>query len=593
MTDNTEPTGGTPVCRAGVVEKGLVVVVLLGVVAHLAAVRVPVPGTQGVLFAYAWPDFGLAGRRMLLELAGFAGLIAAFVIPMRLRVPPGRSYWLVMLGVAVVSFVGGFMPGPVGAWGHLGARVFITLLALALLSVRRLGSPVLAAGALALAAAPLFLLPHPAWIVGAIVAGGGAGVFVAWLVLRVFDLRSRAAAAVVLVLGVIAGSVAGLVEILPNRQSWYGYHISLDVLEFGDIDGDGQVDLLTYGYHGMVAGNPTWFRGRGRRFDDWSEDHEFRDLAQTWVHLADLDADGDPDVVGADRVLINDHGTFTTVESPYTAGNDEAARLLEEGAWRMANVHWWNLDVSTGDLNSDGLPEIVASYNGTLVLGVARGNHRWEFHCFEDLAHFSIDDSRPDRVTLVVRDPSRELRALMTKEHLRFREIGPIPVEPPERTTYTRFAWRDLDGDGSVELIVWHDVEGEGPGERITHFGGMGTFPPTVSEIAVCRERDGGFNVLSRFSTESFIDAVEHAPPEAYRFVDFDGDGRLDFLGDDGYIYRQGPDLRFEPRIRVKLRNGDRRARLYAVDVNGDGRPDVVSSYQPFWNLRLGPFWKD
>ena len=33
----------------------------------------------------------------------------------------------------------------------------------------------------------------------------------------------------------------------------------------------------------------------------------------------------------------------------------------------------------------------------------------------------------------------------------------------------------------------------------------------------------------------------------------------------------------------------DQMGELYAFDVNGDGWPDIVSSYQPFWNILFGP----
>ena len=46
----------------------------------------------------------------------------------------------------------------------------------------------------------------------------------------------------------------------------------------------------------------------------------------------------------------------------------------------------------------------------------------------------------------------------------------------------------------------------------------------------------------------------------------------------------------FEKSLEVNLDNGDDRGLLYSYDINNDGWADIISSYQPFWNLKLGPF---
>jgi hypothetical protein len=136
----------------------------------------------------------------------------------------------------------------------------------------------------------------------------------------------------------------------------------------------------------------------------------------------------------------------------------------------------------------------------------------------------------------------------------------------------------DLNADGTNELLIF---------ERAEQWKPAGTF----TKVSVYKEGAKDYELLGSFSTDPRPDWCVRLPFSRYQLVDFDRDGRLDFLGSDTWAYRQGQNFRFEKAVKIDLRNGDGRAQLFAYDVNSDGWGDVVSSYQPFWNIRLGPIF--
>ncbi len=128
-------------------------------------------------------------------------------------------------------------------------------------------------------------------------------------------------------------------------------------LAAADLDGDGLLDLITCErYYGNVNHGPAFLRNLGNhRFKNISKQAGFPEkLSGLGVAVADLNGDGFPDVVfteggGQHRVLLNDgKGNFR-----------DAPGLREVLRWQPPTAEDTPAGVCIGDINGDGLPDIV------------------------------------------------------------------------------------------------------------------------------------------------------------------------------------------------------------------------------------------
>ncbi|MDP6358414.1 MAG: VCBS repeat-containing protein [Planctomycetota bacterium] len=388
-------------------------------------------------------------------------------------------------------------------------------------------------------------------------------------------------------LSIVASVLCGILFLLADhiRRHSYPYNASYSVLQFGNINGDGLPDLMTYGYRGQAAGNPKWFPGRGNGFDSRRQ----KEFASYGAILADLDGDGDADML-SNGLFRNDMGTFVNVAHDPDGEYEDLKSWHEFIMLLMGNFQGGVFDLYVCDLSGDGIPEIILLGDSETIIGIGKAKFDWQFTRFPKQPKTSLDRSNergPELVFLL--PPDAGLISLFKKEGIRYREyVGGPPQQARSRLAgpnRDEFHWLDVDGDGTVELILCSPrLNADLPFDDMCS-----------ASVEVYRDRDGEFVLLASSETESYpkrlmATRLSRPPFPLFQFVDFDRDGRLDLLCQDRWIYRQQRGFVFARAAKLsRLEEGVIPATLFAHDANADGWPDVVSSYQPYWNIAFGP----
>ncbi|MBN1864410.1 MAG: VCBS repeat-containing protein [Victivallales bacterium] len=352
--------------------------------------------------------------------------------------------------------------------------------------------------------------------------------------------------------------------LLTPKKVSYGYFISFAEIQFGNINGEKYPDLFTCGCHGMSYGNPAWFIGRGTHFDDWEHEQMLpTKIGQQTAVLVDLDNDGYMDIMGT-TFLINENGRFFR-EVPVSSSDLYSLCFARERRFSI---------IAHPLTPEDRFSELILnspSFRSTLI-GICKENNTWSFYPFESNLYAALDQSDPrNPALLILNNPAEEILALFDKYNIMYRQVALDSLNKLHRPV---FLFNDINSNGENELVAWSASQNK-------------------SLVSVFKEADGHFELIYSFETEEHKSGRYdgHYSYAEFKFVDFDLDGKIDFIGDDGWIYLQKDNYRFEKAKHVKMRRSKEASFLYACDINADGYPDVISSYQPFTNIRLGPFF--
>lgn len=268
------------------------------------------------------------------------------------------------------------------------------------------------------------------------------------------------------------------------------------------------------------------------------------------------------------------------------------------------------LEPSVGDIDSDGIDDIVGRENGALVAQINSGFALFETIEIPFSSGFSstvlIDlDNDSDLDVIALRRGDFSAAASFLNDgagNFTFENLTGLPDEIGE------FAIGDITGDGAVDLVIAHGSPGTG--YSITRLTPEGTFLatqtislPGITDVTI-GEFDGvapadllltrpGQPHLIRFGDGTEI-AVSFGFGNLRRSVvaDFDADGSLDFASMSGLL--SGP-----VEVRLAAGPGDffspisaspfGAPRALALDMNGDGRADIVSTRNVQWNRSVPP----
>ncbi len=210
---------------------------------------------------------------------------------------------------------------------------------------------------------------------------------------------------------------------------------------FSDVDLDGDLDVYLFGSGGpdrLLRNNldGTWTDITGETGDPG--------FSSARAVAADVDRDGDPDLV-----CVNDRGAVI-VRSNLRQGRFQSISLPVDRA----------VDVAVGDVNADGLPDIVVAAKNGLVLLVNRGGGRFERAPGGDLARLPAGFV-PRRIALADLDNDGFLDVIVGGESglVAYRNAGLDtftwwPVAPRVGGRVDAIAAIDADGDGGLDLAI-------------------------------------------------------------------------------------------------------------------------------------------
>jgi len=336
--------------------------------------------------------------------------------------------------------------------------------------------------------------------------------------------------------------------------------------------------------------------------------------------LADLDADGDLDVVivcgpccGRDPQADSGH--------VLTLLNDGDGRLRQ--ATPRVKLGPTALGAAVGDLNHDGAPDVVAYHHGSYDLAVLMGAGdgalsapRFYTMNTGDSPHVHAvaladvnNDGHPDAIATLVDDHA--LAVLLGDGR---GGLTPAPAQPffAQRHPYAQLAVTDLTEDGEPDAFMT-DVRGGG----VTLLAGSGTgmfanasgfsfetsMPVRAAERPIAAalgdlDRDGDPDAIV-FTDESplavrmintgngaFVESDDPLidlgiPSAGGTLADLNNDGLLDIVASSAAGRRVAcrlarPDGSFVDPVLIDAR-GEKPA-VSVGDMNGDGRPDLVTS---------------
>jgi hypothetical protein len=307
-------------------------------------------------------------------------------------------------------------------------------------------------------------------------------------------------------------------------------------LAAADVNGDGKLDLVAGGNVLLGNGDGTFQAPQDYYVGDYASD----------VAVADFNGDGAPDFVSA-------NGGGATLDVRLNNGDGTFVRAPHYG---QPNTNYF--DVATTDVNGDGIPDLVST--GGVLLGNGDGT-------FQDPVPFiGLTGQPPIAVAVLAGDRLAVGRhdGVSILEHVSgasFQVVANYAVSGGTRNgIMMRMAVADLNGDGIQDLVT-------------TDNRGVNVFLGNA---------DGTFRLAS--SPRTFFNNAS-----SVAVADFDGDGKPDLAvghGDiiDGYgvrrvmVFRGNGDGTFQDPVEYDLgiRGGESPTDVAAVDLNGDGHPDIA-----------------
>ncbi|MER7950616.1 FG-GAP-like repeat-containing protein [Streptomyces sp. NPDC096079] len=383
-------------------------------------------------------------------------------------------------------------------------------------------------------------------------------------------LRSRRIPALALAVATVA-MVATAASATGANTTGFGTAVNLDdngrggsAVAIGDLDDDGTPDLVT----GIRTEGIGVFLGTGGgTFGAVTKYAAPRTSSSLFLHSAvirDVDGDGDQDVVSQDArgnvalVWLGDGsgalGAGTALQLNPTPGCDTTGD--------NPCVARFPTDVSVGDFDEDGKPDLATSNTNTHNVSVVRGNGDGTFgaatqHALgagtgpQGIAAADLDgDGHQDLVT--ANTANGTLSVLAGDGTGGFGTASSVPAGV---TLPSELKLADVDEDGALDAVL----VAPGPGSVAVLLG----------------DGAGGFGTASVLSAGANLTSVSVS--------DLNGDGHVDLVAagseSSQVVVLEGDGTgAFGEPLAFGLNGGSNPQAIAVADLDGDGRPDVVTA---------------
>ncbi len=406
-------------------------------------------------------------------------------------------------------------------------------------------------------------------------------------------------------------------SILDNKIAWYENEdgaatfgseqvitveaMKVDALHVSDLDGDGDLDVLSASRDDNKI---AWYENFGAgNFGSQQIISTEAYVAQS-VYAADIDGDGDQDVLSASR----DDNKIAWYQN--LGGIFGSQRIISIDAIWANRVLAKDID-GDGDIDvvsSSELDDKIAWYENTNGLGD-----------FSDpqIISLSADAVRDVYVADIDRDGDLDVLSASSAddkiawyENLGAGTFGPQNVISTQADFAQSVYAADIDGDGDLDVlsasindskVAWYEnVDGQGQfgGQRVISAVAFGA----IAVYAANLDGDEDLDVLSASSFDNKIawyesfagkglvqfNVVDVASgfdqvygPHAVHTTDVDGDGDQDVLSasyNDGKIawYKNNGGVIGSQQVITTIASGARD--VFAADIDGDGDQDVLSA---------------
>ncbi len=386
-------------------------------------------------------------------------------------------------------------------------------------------------------------------------------------------------------------------------------------VHLADMEGDGDLDILYASEGGNEIG---WYVNNGAPTPQFTHIVLYQDANHAKVvTAADMDHNGSPDILwaGAGDSANGMPGRVGWLRSNGAAAPQFASAIIQADA---PGAH----DVSTADLDGDGDPDILtaARDSGQVVWFRNRTIHRSALYPPEDVRVIGVyKSSRHVAAGDLDGDGDPDVVSVAQDELTWFESNGgapPVFSPHPIPTNQYQGRWveiADMDSDGDNDILVASNKSG-----RILWYENNGASPPTFTERVMSTAAEGPRDVhaadldgdghmdayaasdsddrilwmenngaypaefISRtIDAGSSTDPVLGYPRSVYA-ADMDGDGDLDVVaasqGTDKvllYENKGGAPLQWVRRV---IGSGRGVQHVHIADMNGDGFPDVVTA---------------
>lgn len=387
-----------------------------------------------------------------------------------------------------------------------------------------------------------------------------------------------------------------------------------------DIDGDGDMDILSASANDDKI---AWYKNLDGLGNFGSEQIISTAIqGAKSVHTADIDGDGDQDVLSTSYI----DNKIAWYENTDGLGNFGNQQIISVDYWGLQNVVAADFDMD-GDMDIviNASDSVIFFENSTVWFENTNGQGLFVPHEIS----YSIDDHLLYHVSANDIDGDGDMDVLTTGNNQvcwyentdGMGNFGSRQIINPDIETAVWGLATDIDGDGDNDvvfaslyddLVAWHEnLDGLGNFGAFNNIVVQAVFPLSVFPVDI--DGDGDLDAISASSIDNKIAWYENLNGQGtfgvqqiitvnsngtgfVRAADIDGDGDMDVLSTSGDDYNTawhentdgqgtfGPPRVVSDGMLIGLS-------LCPIDIDGDGDLDLVSSTggdsEIFWNENL------